>query len=123
MDAANNRRNITVGDYGERITQRMLQESGYTIIDRNWRCASGEIDIVSAKANNLVFIEVKTRSNSDFGMPEAAVGSKKRRRLRLLAGEWIDGHPTYRGMNSRIDVVAVHLRSKPIRLVHLQDVA
>lgn len=63
-----------VGAYGERVAERFLQEAGLTVLDRNWRCSAGELDLVLTDGPALVFCEVKTRSGLGYGDPAEAVG-------------------------------------------------
>lgn len=99
-----------VGAYGERVAARALTGAGMRVIDRNWRCATGEIDIVALEGETLVFCEVKTRRGDDFGAPAEAVGPAKVRRLRALAAAWLASHREARGP-IRFDVVSV--RAQP----------
>jgi putative endonuclease len=62
---------------------------GYRVLDRNWRCHEGELDIVAANGSTLVFCEVKTRSGTVFGVPAEAVGRTKQARIRRLAARWL----------------------------------
>lgn len=98
-----------VGAYGERVAERFLVEAGLVVLDRNWRCPSGEIDIVARDGQCLVVCEVKTRSSAAYGHPLEAVTWRKAARLRRLAWLWVDEHGV-RPREVRIDVVAV-LRS------------
>lgn len=106
MDIAATR---ALGDYGERLAARYLGDQGFTIIDRNWRCARGEIDIVAADGACLVVCEVKTRSSDTFGAPFEAVTPSKARRLRRLAGLWVESHADRAGglRDLRIDVISI----------------
>jgi putative endonuclease len=95
-----------LGRYGEEVAARHLAAAGLVILDRNWRCAAGEIDIVAADGDALVICEVKTRRGSAFGGPLEAVTASKVRRLRSLALRWLAS----RGMHPaqiRFDVVGV----------------
>jgi putative endonuclease len=97
-----------LGVYGERSACRYLVSQGLTILDRNWRCARGEIDIVAVDGRCLVVCEVKTRTSEAFGAPFEAVTWTKRRRLRRLAGLWRDDHPeAVPGGGLRIDVISI----------------
>ncbi len=95
-----------VGAYGERVAALWLGDAGMRVLDRNWRCASGELDIVARDGDTIVFCEVKTRRSQRFGAPSEAVGYDKRRRLRALAAMWFAEHPECRG-TARFDVVSV----------------
>lgn len=99
-----------VGRYGEQIAAERLANAGLKILDRNWRCAAGEIDIVALDGAALVFVEVKTRSSLAFGDPAEAVSRTKAERLRRLALHWLADHPDRHSAELRFDVVSV-LRS------------
>jgi len=100
-----------IGRFGEDVAVRFLTDAGLTVLERNWRCPFGEIDIVAHEGQELVVVEVKTRSSAAFGSPAEAVDRAKAARLRRLAVAWIDAHrgdpavPPWTAV--RIDVVAV----------------
>ncbi len=95
-----------VGKFGEELAAGHLEAAGFTILDRNWRCAEGEIDIVAADGATLVVCEVKTRSGTAFGDPAEAVVGRKAVRLRRLALRWLAAHGIgWRDL--RFDVVTV----------------
>jgi putative endonuclease len=77
------------------------------VVDRNWRCREGELDVVVARGSVLVFCEVKTRRSTAFGVPAEAVTVTKQRRLRTLAMRWLDAHPEARARTLRFDVASV----------------
>lgn len=95
-----------LGRRGEDLAAQFLSDAGYTVIDRNWRCARGEIDLVARDGNDTVFVEVKTRSSTAFGHPFEAITAQKLARLRRLAGAWCEAHPYRRGA-VRIDAISV----------------
>lgn len=96
-----------VGAYGERrAVEFLVHEVGMQVLDRNWRCPDGEIDIVARDGVALVFVEVKTRRDLRFGPPEESVVVAKRRRLRRLALQWL-AQSTLRPPEIRFDVVSV----------------
>lgn len=112
-----------VGRYGEDVAARHLSEAGLAVLERNWRCRFGEIDIVAREGDVLVVCEVKTRSSSAFISPLEAVTPAKARRLRRLAAEWLRAHPA-RPAAVRIDVVAVLRSPRGAAMVeHLRGVA
>lgn len=96
-----------VGAYGEWVAATHLTSAGLTIIDRNWRCDAGEIDIVAIEGETIVICEVKTRSGLGYGSGLEAVTADKAARLRRLGGRWLAEHCP-RGTEMRFDVVAVH---------------
>ncbi len=96
-----------LGDAGEDLVARWYVEAGYRLLDRNWRCREGELDVVVGRGNVLVFCEVKTRRSTAFGTPAEAVTFTKQRRLRTLAMRWLDAHPDARARTLRFDVASV----------------
>ncbi|RJK98266.1 YraN family protein [Vallicoccus soli] len=112
-----------VGRYGERVAARHLVDAGLVVLERNWRCELGEIDIVAREGGVLVVCEVKTRSSGAYGPPAEAVTPAKAARLRRLAARWVHErgvHP----QELRVDVVAVLRRPRGAALVeHLRGVA
>jgi putative endonuclease len=103
-DKADPRR--ALGEYGERLAERYLTERGMTLVDRNWRCARGELDLVVRDGDCLVFCEVKTRRTERFGSPVEAVHPRKAARLRRLASAWLQEHRE-RPVRIRIDVIGI----------------
>ena len=111
-----------LGRRGERLAEEHLVARGATVLDRNWRCALGEIDLVVRDGEALVFVEVKTRSGLDWGTPLEAITPVKLARLRRLAGEWCGAHPAERGA-LRIDAVGVVApRGQVPRIEHVEAV-
>jgi putative endonuclease len=109
-----------VGRYGEQLAVDRLIADGLTVIERNWRCADGEIDIVARDRDVVVICEVKTRSSEAFGTPAEAVTRTKADRLRRLAMLWLREHPAG-GAEVRFDVVSVLLpRSGAPAVEHLR---
>jgi putative endonuclease len=95
-----------LGRYGEAYAARYLVEHGMEVLDRNWRCAAGEIDLVLRDGDVLVVCEVKTRSSEVFGSALEAVTERKAARLRRLAARWLADH-RLRPHDVRIDLVGV----------------
>lgn len=112
-----------VGDRGEDLACAHLESLGWEVLDRNWRCARGELDVIARDPDGLVFCEVKARRSVRFGSPLDAIGQAKAARLRRLAWEWLTAHDK-RAEPFRVDVVAVLLLpGEPARVEHLQGVA
>jgi putative endonuclease len=95
-----------LGRYGEDVAARHLGEAGLTILERNWRCDLGELDIVAREGGVLVVCEVKTRSGEGYGSPFEAVTPVKAARLRRLAARWLAEHDVA-AAEVRFDVVGV----------------
>jgi putative endonuclease len=115
-----------LGARGERLAERHLLGRGLTLLDRNWRCPQGEIDLVLRDGDEIVFVEVKTRSSVAFGHPLEAITHSKLARLRRLAGAWCEAHPDSAGdrpRRVRIDAVAVIAPAdRPAVVEHLERI-
>ncbi|RLL69090.1 YraN family protein [Streptomyces sp. Z26] len=118
-----------LGRYGEDLAARRLRETGMAVLERNWRCADGEVDIIARDRDSLVICEVKTRRAGVYEHPMAALTPNKAARLRRLAARWLHerwlaryGRPPTGGV--RIDLVGVVLpvRGAP-RVEHVRGVA
>lgn len=97
-----------VGRAGEARAAAYLRECGYTILDQNWRCRDGEIDIVAERDDQIAIVEVKTRRGVGFGHPFDAITAQKLTRLHRLAVAWAVAHPDdARARELRVDAIAV----------------
>lgn len=97
------------GREGEDATARLYERRGYRVLERNWRCPLGELDLVLERGGVLVFCEVKARSGVAFGGGYEAVTWSKRRRLRRLAEAYLEGRTRRRDARVRFDVASVWL--------------
>jgi putative endonuclease len=95
-----------LGRQGEQLASEYLAKAGLMILERNWSCSQGEIDIVAADERVLVICEVKTRSDVRFGTPLEAITRRKAHRLRRLAALWLAQQNVLYD-EVRIDVVGV----------------
>uniref|UniRef100_A0AAU3GPZ3 UPF0102 protein OG626_09425 n=1 Tax=Streptomyces sp. NBC_01401 TaxID=2903854 RepID=A0AAU3GPZ3_9ACTN len=113
-----------LGRYGEDLAARLLAEAGMTVLERNWRCRAGEIDIVARDGDALVVCEVKTRRAGAFEHPMEAVTPAKADRLRRLAEIWLDRHGGPPPGGVRIDLIGVIMprRGAPVA-EHVRGVA
>jgi len=94
-----------LGQFGEHLAAEFYESRGFTVLDRNWRCREGELDLVVACGRLVVFCEVKTRRGSAYGSPAEAVTRDKQRKLRTAALHWLSQR---RGRcETRFDVVSV----------------
>jgi putative endonuclease len=115
-------RRQAVGAYGEAYAARHLVAGGMVLLDRNWRCDAGEIDLVLRDGDVLVFCEVKTRTSTLYGNPLEAVTDQKAARLRRLAARWLSAHRVH-PREVRIDLVGVLVpRQGAPSLEHLRGV-
>ncbi|MGK9147359.1 YraN family protein [Plantibacter flavus] len=112
-----------LGRHGEQLANDHLEACGYRILDRNWRCPQGELDVVAEDDGTLVFVEVKTRSGTGFGDPVEAVTPVKLARIGRLANAWCaDRRPRTRRM--RVDVIGIVVPPHgDVRLQHLRGVS
>jgi putative endonuclease len=97
---------IKTGKEGEKIAANFLKKNGYRIIETNFRCAIGEIDIIARDKDELVFIEVKTRTSGELGFPEQAVGIKKQKKMSQLALWYLQKKNT-KDTATRFDVLTI----------------
>ncbi len=105
------RRRLEFGARGEELAARWYAARGYTVLDRNWRCREGELDLVLGRGGTVVFCEVKTRASIAFGLPAEAVTALKQQRLRRLAMRWLAERPAGSGWaDLRFDVACVTAR-------------
>ena len=111
---------LELGSLGERIAVTYLTDAGLLVLDRNWRCREGELDVVARDGAALVFCEVKTRRGTGYGHPVEAVTPAKQRRLRTLAQRWLAAHDEH-APELRFDVVGILVRpSRPALVTHLR---
>lgn len=99
---------------------RLFERLGYAIVERNWRCSHGEIDVIAAGEGVVVFCEVKTRRCDEWGQPSEAVDRRKQARLRRLAGRWLAEHRGH-GRAVRFDVVSIVAEGGRAEIVHIPD--
>ena len=113
----------SIGDRGEKIAASYLRRKGYKIVCRNFRSAHGEIDLVAALRDCLVFVEVKTRKDDEarferYGLPCEAVDKSKQRHILYTARVFLAQHPTDKYI--RFDVIEVYL-GKDVRINHIES--
>lgn len=103
--------NIERGAEGEECAVRALKKSRYKIIERNYRTPAGEIDIVARDKRSLVFVEVRTRSSTEFGLPQETVIARKRKKI-YNAARWYLQNRHIENTECRFDVVAVFVEDE-----------
>ena len=96
------------GNKGEIIATNYLQEKGFTIIENNWRHKHLEVDIIASRSNRLHFVEVKTRTNTKFGLPEDSISQAKMNHLKKAAEAYLYQHPEW--LKIQFDVIAITLK-------------
>lgn len=114
----------SLGAYGERLAAELLQDKGYRILHTNWRCRTGELDLIAEDGSTLVFVEVRTRrATGRFGTPEESVNARKQQQIRETAQMYLYWRQAAYERKLRFDVVAVHLdiEGVPVRVEHLEE--
>ena len=111
-----------VGKLGEKEARKFLKKRGYRIRETGFRCRHGEIDIIAQQKDCLVFVEVRTKSNLDFGTPEESITQAKRERLIASALTYTSTHQNLPPL-WRLDVVAIELndKGKAKRIEHIES--
>ena len=111
-----------VGRFGEEVAVQHLRGIGMAVVDRDWRCRDGELDVVARDGDVLVFCEVKTRRGTRYGRPVEAITPAKAKRLRDLARMWLADSRSHAG-GLRFDVVEVLLSTqRGTQVEHLRGV-
>ncbi|MGD9841899.1 MAG: YraN family protein [Steroidobacteraceae bacterium] len=116
-----NRYRKEAGDRGEINALRHLQMAGLQLIERNYRCRSGELDLIMLEQQTLVFVEVRYRQDRQFGGAAASVNQGKQRRLLLAAQRFLQAHPQYQRHAARFDVVSLEGDEPFTKLQWLKD--
>lgn len=99
---------IRTGKKGEDIAVAYLKKEGYEVLERNYRCLFGEVDIIAKDGDTIVFVEVKSRRSERFGAPQMAVGTEKQKKLSRISLKYLEERRLY-PCNARFDVVAVKI--------------
>jgi putative endonuclease len=99
-------RHHELGRRGEAVAARYLEANGLIVLNRNWRCKDGELDLVLTDGDQVVFCEVKTRAGTGFGSPEEAVDDHKAQRIRRLAHTWLS-EKRIPWCETRFDIIAI----------------
>ena len=110
-----------LGARGEDLAVKYLKKKGYKVIERNYRCQWGEIDLVARQGDTLVFVEIKSRSSHGFGLPQEAVDRFKQDKLIEVARAYLAERRLTEDITMRFDVVAVQLTSSGPDIELIQD--
>lgn len=98
---------IALGKWGEEKAVTFLKKNGYSVIERNFRCLYGEIDIIASIGDCLCFIEVKTRTSVEFGLPCEAVNRRKQRHIKSVCQYYLLLYPEFQLFSPRIDIIEI----------------
>jgi putative endonuclease len=116
---------LHIGKWGERRAVKYLEASGFTVLESNFRCRIGEIDIVARESGDLVFAEVKTRADLLYGLPCEAVNERKQRQLARVAEAYLSMHPRFTqdetALRPRFDVIEILLFGGRAWIRHIRD--
>ncbi len=108
-----------LGKLGEELAVEYLQKKGYEILETNWIFQKAEIDIIAQKENTLAIVEVKTRSSTDFGLPQDFVKPKKIQLLVKAVNEYVIANDL--DVAVRFDIIAIHKQDNEFIIEHLED--
>jgi putative endonuclease len=108
-----------IGNWGEQIALKYLQEQDYQLVSQKYRFGKGEIDLIVQKNDLLVFVEVKLRKNANFGTPETFVSAKQKKLIKAVAESYIIDNQWIKDI--RFDIIAILTNSHPPEITHFED--
>lgn len=112
---------LALGQWGEDLAAEYLLQQGFKILVRNYRAPVGEIDIIASNRKHLLFVEVKTRRGTGFGLPQEAVGIRKQKQI-IRTAQWYLNQEKIGKLQPRFDVVAILCQSDQTATIqHLTD--
>jgi putative endonuclease len=109
-----------LGKEGERIAEQYLKKKGYRLIERNYRCAAGELDLIVLDHRVVVFVEVKTRTGHGFGSPFEAVEFRKQRKM-IQAAQYFLAEKKLQQRDARFDVVGISWAGRDPMVEHIEN--
>ena len=118
MIATNGR--LLLGKEGERVAERYLQKKGYVLVERNYRCPAGELDLIVLDRRVVVFVEVKTRTGLGFGSPLEAVEFRKQRKM-IQVAQFFLAEKRLQQRDARFDVVGVSWLGREPIVEHIEN--
>ena len=113
--------NKELGKYGEELACKYLERKGYVVLERNFYCKQGEIDIIAKDENTIVFLEVKTRRNLKYGIPAEAVDKLKQSHIFSAAKYYLYKNRMQKAL-IRFDVIEVYLRSEKVFINQIKNI-
>lgn len=114
-----------LGDFGERVAEKYYVEQGFRILERKFNVAGGELDLIAETDTILVFVEVKTRSNTNYGFPAESINQKKLLHMKRAATAYLFKHPSKKEMRfDAFEVFAKIVDGEPLleRVNHIPDI-
>lgn len=115
-----NKAKIILGKEGERIAELFLKKKGYKLVERNYRCAAGELDLVMLDRRVIVFVEVKTRTGGGYGTPLEAVAVRKQKKM-IYVAEFFLSAKKLSQREARFDVVGVSWPGAQPLVEHIEN--
>lgn len=112
--------NKNLGQAGEIFAAKFLESKGYKIIEKNFRIRSAEIDIIAEFDKEIIFVEVKTRSNNNFGLPVEAVNLRKQKKI-IEAASFFLQNDKFFDFSCRFDVIEVYSNGKNFEIRHIEN--
>ncbi len=110
------------GRWGEDLAEQYLIDHDYAIVERDWHSGHRDIDIIAVKDYTYVFVEVKTRRNTDFGDPIESIDYKKRNNLRAAIAHYLHTHDNI--LESRVDVISIVAPTPyDVKIEHIEDIS
>jgi putative endonuclease len=109
-----------LGKEGERVAEQYLKDKGYKLIERNYRCALGELDLILLDRRVVVFVEVKTRSGNGYGTPLEAVEFRKQRKM-IQTAQYFLGEKKLHQRDARFDVVGISWPGREPVIEHIEN--
>lgn len=110
-----------LGKNGEDEAVKYLEKQGYTIIERNFMCKQGEIDIIALNEKYLVFVEIKSRTSNEFGLPSESVTERKKKHM-IKAIQYYLYKRNLENVNIRIDVIEVYVKDEKYTINHIKQI-
>lgn len=110
---------IEFGSFGENLAREYLEQKGYKILEQNWRFGRLEVDLIAISDSFLIIIEVKSRSSSDFGSPDEAVGHRKIDFLAEAAAAYQEVKDL--DLETRFDIISVVMKGNSAEIIHIEE--
>lgn len=110
-----------IGKFGENEAEKYLKQKGYKILERNFSCKRGEIDIIALDKGEIVFIEIKARASLKYGLPSESVTKYKLKHIYKTAEYYLYSRNLL-NENTRIDVIEVYIKNNQVKINHLKQV-
>ncbi len=111
-----------LGKWGEELAREYFQKRGYEIVEQNWQKRSGEIDLIARKDEEIVFVEVKTRTTPFGGYGEEAVNKSKKQKIKKTLDRFLRENMEYQQYRPRVDILVIEIFSLTPKFIHFEDV-